>query len=66
MKLADRLGTPYLLGIGVPNFMRLSRREQHGWTGARNANQANEIAVCVPSRREAVRREQARRVTTEN
>ena len=39
-----------------------SRREQRGWTGARNKNQeSRNDSVFVPSRREAARREQAQR-----
>ncbi len=40
----------------------LSRREQPGWTGATGADQASgKLAVCARSRREAGRREQAKR-----
>ena len=40
---------------------RLSRREQRGWTGARTRNQESEDSVWSPRRREAERREQAKR-----
>ena len=41
---------------------RLNRREQYGWTEAKNTNQDGRSPyICVLSRREAVRREQVKR-----
>lgn len=51
----------------MPYREALSRREQHGWTEARAKAQGPQSGTgFCPSRREAVRREQAKRDNARN